>query len=381
MLAIIQDEVKRLRDKFGDERRTQIVADEGDIDYEDTIEQKDMVITISHAGYIKRQEISAYRAQRRGGKGVIGARTKDDDFIEHLFIANTHAYLLILTDRGRCYWLKVHEVEQAGRTAKGRPLVNHLEGMGREERVQAVVPVKTFDDQHFLVCATRKGLIKKTVLSAYGNVRKAGINAVLLEEGDALIDAIVTDGTQDMILAKKKGLAIRFHETEVRAMGRTAYGVKAVTLDDEQDEVVSMVGVKRQATLLAVTENGYGKRSEIAEYRVSHRGGKGIITIKTTDRNGDIVAVKEVVDGDELMIITRSGQLIRMPVKGIGVMGRNTQGVRLVNLAAAGEDGNLLPDAVAGVTRVVSEDEDNGDAVVVEDAAAEPTVTDGAAPE
>jgi len=361
MLAIIQDEVKRLRDKFGDERRTQIVADEGEIDYEDTIEQKDMVITISHAGYIKRQEISAYRAQRRGGKGVIGARTKEDDYIEHLFIANTHAYLMILTDRGRCYWLKVHEVEQAGRTAKGRPLVNHLEGMARDERVQAVVPVKTFDDQHFLVCATRKGLIKKTLLSAYGNVRKAGINAVLLEDGDALIEGMITDGTQDIILAKKKGLAIRFHEGEVRAMGRTAYGVKAVTLDEDQDEVVSMVGVKRQATLLAVTENGYGKRSEISEYRVSHRGGKGIITIKTTERNGDIVAVKEVVDGDELMIITRSGQLIRMPVKGIGVMGRNTQGVRLVNLASAGEDGSLLPDAVAGVTRVVSEDEDNGE--------------------
>ncbi len=357
MLAIIQDEVRRLRDKYGDERRTQIVAEEGEINYEDTIEQKDMVITISHAGYIKRQEVTAYRAQRRGGKGVIGARTKDDDYIEHLFIANTHAYLLFLTDKGRCYWLKVHEIEQAGRMAKGRPLVNHLEGLSREEKVQAVVAVKTFDDQHYLVCATRKGLIKKTVLSAYGNVRKAGINAVLLEEGDALIEAMITDGTQDIILAKKKGLAIRFHENEVRAMGRTAYGVKAVTLDDEQDEVVSMVGVMRQATLLAVTENGYGKRSEMSEYRVSHRGGKGIITIKTTERNGDVVAVKEVVDGDELMIITRQGQMIRMPVKGISVLGRNTQGVRLVNLSEPTE-GELLPDAVSGVTRVVSEDED-----------------------
>jgi DNA gyrase subunit A len=359
MLAIIQDEVRRLREKFGDERRTQIVAEEGEINYEDTIEQKDMVITISHAGYIKRQEVSAYRAQRRGGKGVIGARTKDDDFIEHLFVANTHAYLLFLTDKGRCYWLKVHEIEQAGRMAKGRPLVNHLEGLGREEKVQAVVAVKQFDDQHYLVCATKKGLIKKTVLSAYGNVRKAGINAVLLEEDDALIEAIITEGTQDIILAKRKGLAIRFHENEVRAMGRTAYGVKAVTLDDAEDEVVSMVGVRRQATLLAVTENGYGKRSELAEYRVSHRGGKGIITIKTTDRNGNIVAVKEVVDGDELMIITRQGQMIRMPVKGISVIGRNTQGVRLVNLSGPGE-GELLPDAVSGVTRVVSEDDDNG---------------------
>ena len=209
------------------------------------------------------------------------------------------------------------------------------------------------------MCATRKGLIKKTVLSAYGNPRRGGINAVLLEEGDGLIEAMVTDGSQDIVLAKKKGLAIRFAESEVRAMGRTAYGVKAVTLDDASDEVVSMVAVKRQATLLAVTENGYGKRSEIAEYRVSHRGGKGIITIKTTERNGHVVAVKEVVDGDELMIITRSGQLIRMPVRGISVMGRNTQGVRLVNLAPAGE-GELLPDAVAAVTRVVSEEEAGG---------------------
>ena len=335
MLNIIQDEVRRLRDKYGDDRKTQIVVDEGSIDYEDTIEQKDMVITISHAGYIKRQEISAYRAQRRGGKGVIGARTKEDDFIEHLFIANTHAYLLFLTDKGRCYWLKVHEIESAGRMAKGRPLVNHLEGMARDERVQAVVAVKAFDDQHFLVCATKKGLIKKTLLSAYGNVRKAGINAVLLEDGDALIEATITDGTQDIILAKKKGLAIRFHEGEVRAMGRTAYGVKAVTLDDAEDEVVSMVGVKRQATLLAVTENGYGKRSEISEYRVSHRGGKGIITIKTTERNGNIVAVKEVVDGDELMIVTKQGQLIRMPVQGISVIGRNTAG------RAPGEPGGV----------------------------------------
>ena len=285
-------------------------------------------------------------------------------------MAGTHSYLLFLTDRGRCYWLKVHEIEQAGRMARGRPLVNHLEGLGRDERVQAVVAVREFDDRHYLVCATRKGLIKKTVLSAYGNPRRGGINAVLLEEGDALFEAAVTDGTQDIILAKKKGLAVRFHENEVRAMGRTAYGVKAVTLDDDQDEVVSMVGVKRSASLLTVTENGYGKRSEISEYRVSHRGGKGIITIKTTDRNGQVVAVKEVVDGDELMIMTRSGQMIRMPVKGIGVMGRNTQGVTLVDLSKS--EGDLLPDAVAGVTRVVREDDDTAVAGAAEDAAAPP---------
>jgi DNA gyrase subunit A len=357
MLAIIQNEVRDLAKRFGDERRTQIVAEEGGIDYEETIEQKEMVITISLNNYIKRQEVSSYRAQGRGGKGIKGTGVKDEDAIQHLFIANTHAYLLILTDKGRCYWLKVYEIEQFGRTAKGRPLVNYLEGMGRDERVQAVVAVRNFDEQQFLVCATRKGLIKKTVLSAYGNVRKAGINAVLLEEGDALIEAIITDGTQDIILAKKKGLAIRFHEDEVRAMGRTAYGVKAVTLDDENDEVVSMIGVKRQASLLTVTENGYGKRSEIGEYRVSHRGGKGIITIKTTERNGDVVAVKEVVDEDDLMIITKRGKLIRTPVKGISVLGRNTQGVRLVGLDPAGE-GELLPDTVGAVTRVVKEDDE-----------------------
>jgi DNA gyrase subunit A len=376
ILTIIQDEVARLKKEYADPRRTEIVGEEGEIGYEDTIEQKDMVITISHAGYIKRQEINAYRSQRRGGKGVIGVRTKEEDYIEHLFVANTHAYLLILTDKGRCYWLKVHEIEQAGRMAKGRPLVNHLEGMGRDERVQAVVPVKEFDEQHFLVCATKRGLIKKTVLSAYGHPRKVGINAVLLEENDGLIDAVLTDGTQDIILAKRKGLAIRFPESEVRAMGRTSYGVKAVTLDDDEDEVVSMVAVKRQTTLLAVTEHGYGKRSEIADYPVTHRGGKGIITIKTTERNGPIVAVKEVVDGDELMIVTRSGQLIRMPVKGISVMGRNTQGVTLVNLALA--EGELLPDMVAGVTRVVSEDEGNGDEPESGgEAAAEPAATPG----
>jgi DNA gyrase subunit A len=380
ILGIIKDEVGRLREKYGDPRRTEIMAEEGDINYEDTIEQKDMVITISHAGYIKRQEISSYRSQRRGGKGVIGARTKEEDFIEHLFVAGTHSYLLFLTDRGRCYWLKVHEVEQAGRTARGRPLVNHLEGLSREERVQAVVAVKEFDDQHYLVCATRKGLIKKTVLSSYGNPRRGGINAVLLEEGDGLFEAILTDGTQDILLAKRQGLAIRFAESEVRPMGRTAYGVKAVTLDDETDEVVSMVAVKRQATLLAVTENGYGKRSEIADYRVSHRGGKGIITIKTTDRNGPVVAVKEVVDGDELMIITRSGQLIRMPVKGISVIGRNTQGVRLVNLAAAGE-GALLHDTVAGVTRVVSEEDEGVSNGADGEAGAAPEVAPDVAPE
>ncbi len=357
ILAIIRAEVLDLKKKYGDERRTQIVPEEGEISLEDLIKDEDMVVTISHAGYIKRNPVSLFRAQRRGGKGLIGAKTREEDFVEHLFVASTHAYLLFLTNRGRCYWLKVHEIDQAGRAAKGRPIVNLIE-IDREERVTTVMPVKQFDDQHFLVMATRQGTIKKTLLSAYGNPRKAGINAIDLDEGDELIEAAITDGTQDLILAKRHGKAIRFHEQEVRAMGRTAHGVKAVTLEDD-DVVVSMVTVRRDATLLSITEHGYGKCSPVEEYRLSHRGGLGIITIKTTDRNGAVVAVKEVVDTDQLMIMTSNGQVIRVPVKGISVLGRNTQGVRLINL----DEG----DKVTDVARVVIEDENGtaaeGDAV------------------
>ncbi len=348
ILSIIKAEVLELKKKFGDERRTNIVPEEGEISLEDLIKDEDMVVTISHAGYIKRNPVSLFRAQRRGGKGLIGAKTKEEDFVEHLFVASTHAYLLFLTNRGRCYWLKVHEIDQAGRAAKGRPIINLVE-MNREERVTTVVPVKVFDDQHYLVMATRMGTIKKTLLSAYGNPRRGGINAIDLDEGDEMIEAAITDGTQDLILAKSQGKAIRFHEQEVRAMGRTAHGVKAVTLE-AGDVVVSMVPVRRDATLLSITENGYGKCSKIEDYRVSHRGGIGIITIKTTDRNGSVVAVKEVIDSDQLMIMTSVGQLIRMPVKGISVIGRNTQGVRLINL-----DEN---DKVSDVARVVIEDEE-----------------------
>jgi DNA gyrase subunit A len=346
MMRIIKNEVLDLKKKYADPRRTEIVPDEGDLSIEDLIQNEDMVVTLSHAGYIKRNPVSLYRSQRRGGKGLIGARTKEEDWIEHLFVAQMHSYLLVLTAKGRCYWLKVHEIDQAGRAAKGRPIVNLIE-MDREDRVQTVVPVREFDDQHYMIMGTRAGLIKKTVLSAYGNPRRSGINAILLEENDELIEALITDGTQDLILAKRLGKAIRFHEREVRPMGRTTYGVKAATLEDG-DAVVSLVAVKRDESLLTVTENGYGKRSPISEYRVSHRGGLGIITIKTTERNGNVVAVKEVVDGEELMVITRQGQVIRMPVRGISVIGRNTQGVRLVSL----EEG----DGVTDVTRMVGDE-------------------------
>jgi DNA gyrase subunit A len=347
MMGIIKKEVLELQKKFGDTRRTEIVPDEGELSIEDLIQDEDMVVTVSHAGYIKRNPVGLYRSQRRGGKGLIGARTKEEDWVEHLFVATMHSYLLCLTSKGRCFWLKVHEIDQAGRAAKGRPIVNLIE-MDRDDRVQAIVPVREFDDQHFLILGTRRGLIKKTLLSAYGNPRRSGINAILLEEDDELIEALVTDGSQDLILAKRQGKAIRFHEREVRPMGRTTYGVKAVSLE-KGDAVVSLVAVKRDDTLLAVTENGYGKRSPISEYRVSHRGGLGVITIKTTDRNGNVVAVKEVVDGEELMLMTRQGQVIRMPVAGISVMGRNTQGVRMVQL----EPG----DQVTDVARVVREED------------------------
>ncbi len=350
VLLIIKNEVLDLKKRFGDERRTEIVPEESDIELLDLIPKEDMVVTISHLGYTKRLPTTAYKSQRRGGKGLIGATTKEEDWVEHLFIASTHNYILFLTNRGRCHWLKVHEIPQAGRAARGKPIRNMIE-LTADERVNAIVPVKEFDDQHNMVMATKFGVIKKTVLSAYGNPRKAGINAVDLDEGDELIEATITDGTQDLILAKRQGKAIRFHEQEVRSMGRTAHGVKGCTLE-EGDTVVGMVAVKRDATLLTVTENGFGKRSELADYRVSHRGGLGIITIKTTDRNGEVITVKEVVDGDQLMLISRKGQMIRTRVRDLRVMGRNTAGVKLMEL----DEG----DQVVDVTRAVAEEEEDG---------------------
>ncbi len=328
IMGIIKTEILDLRKKHADERRTEIVAGLEELDVEDLIAEEDMVITISHSGYIKRLPVSTYRRQRRGGRGVTGVSTKEEDFIEHLFIASTHSYILFLTDTGRCYWLKVHEIPQAGRISRGKAIVNMIQ-MGRNERISAFVRTKEFDDQHNLVIATRNGMIKKTVLSAYGNPRRGGIVAIGLDKGDCVIDAWVTDGTQDIILAKKQGKAIRFHENKVRSMGRTARGVRGVTLEKD-DEVVSMISVKGEGTLLVVTENGFGKRSPIAEYRLTDRGGKGIITVKNTPRNGPVVSVKQVGDNDELMIITAKGVIIRLPIQGVSVMGRNTQGVRMI---------------------------------------------------
>ena len=347
-MAIIRSELLDIKERFGDERRTAIVGSAAEFSVEDLIAEEDMVITISHTGYIKRQPVGIYRRQRRGGRGVTGMTTKDEDFVEHLFIASTHSHILFLTDKGTCYWLKVHEIPQGGRASKGRPVVNLL-NIGKEEAIAAIVPVKEFDDEHYIVMATRNGIIKKTALSAYGNPRRTGINAIRIVEGDRLIEAKITDGTQDIVLATRKGLGIRFHESDVRDMGRVTQGVRGVRLG-AGDEVVGMVVVRREGTLLVVCENGYGKRSALSEYRIIHRGGKGVISIKTTERNGDVVTIKEVVDDDELMIISQHGVLIRLPIRDISVIGRNTQGVKLINLGEG--------DRVIDVARVMSKDEE-----------------------
>src|SRR6266540_3594741 len=355
-MKILKEELTELAQGFGDERRTEIVADQGEFSIEDLIAEEDMVITVSHAGYIKRLPVSAYRRQRRGGKGVIAAHQKEDDWVEHLFIASTHDYVMFFTEQGQCYWLKVHEIPQAARSARGKPILSCV-AMKPDEKVAALVPVREFSEDQFLLFATKDGLVKKTVLSEFGNPRSVGIRAINIEKGDELIDVQVTDGKNDIVLATGHGMSIRFHEKDVRDMGRTATGVKGIELD-KKDHVIDMVVVRRKSTLLTVTEKGMGKRSELDEYRVQHRGGRGIITLKRSDKTGDIVALKEVLPDDELMMITKKGIMIRVPVEGIRISGRNTQGVKMMNLTA----GDLLVD----VARVVKEDEaetgDEGDA-------------------
>jgi len=330
-MAIIKDEVLDLKKRFADERRTVIIDDEeSDFTIEDLIAEEDMVITITHTGYLKRLSTSSYRKQRRGGRGVMGMETKTEDFVEHIFVASTHNYILFFSDRGRCYWLKVHEIPQGGRLAKGKSMANLL-SMEKDENIAAFVPVRSFDDDKFVVMASRNGTIKKTPLDAFSNPRKAGINAMNIPDDDKLIEVGLTDGNCDIVLATKDGQAIRFHENVVRAMGRTAYGVKGITLK-KGDVCIGMVVVKRESTLLTVCENGFGKRSPISDYRVTNRGGKGIINIKTTERNGLVIAVKEVVDEDELMLISQNGIIVRIGIKAIKTIGRNTQGVKLMNL-------------------------------------------------
>src|SRR2546426_402614 len=351
-MKILKEELSELSHGFGDERRTEIVADQGEFSIEDLIAEEDMVITVSHAGYIKRLPVSAYRRQRRGGKGVISAMAREDDWVEHLFIASTHDYVMFFTQQGQCYWLKVHEIPQAARAARGKPMVSCI-AIKPDERIAALVPVRAFSDDQYLLFATKNGVVKKTVLSEFGNPRSVGIRAINIEKGDELIDVQVTDGKNDIVLATRHGMSIRFHEKDVRDMGRTATGVKGIDLE-KRDQVIDLVVVRRKSTLLTVTEKGMGKRSELDEYRVQHRGGRGIITLKRADKTGDIVALKEVLPDDELMMITKKGIMIRVPVDGIRVTGRNTQGVKVMNLTPG--------DLVVDVARIVKEDdeEENG---------------------
>ncbi|MBI3301181.1 MAG: DNA gyrase subunit A [Deltaproteobacteria bacterium] len=329
--AIIKEELLDLRTRFADERCTQILSETADLSVEDLIAEEQMVVTVSHAGYIKRNPATLYRSQRRGGRGVVGATTREEDFVEHLFISSTHAFLLFFTTIGRVYWVKVHEIPQGGRTAKGKAVVNLLP-LREGEKISAFLPVREFQEGTFVVFATRKGLVKKTELMAYANPRRDGIIALALEEDDEVIGVRLTDRKQEILLSTKKGQAIRFSEEEVRPTGRGTYGVKGIALE-EGDAVVSLEMLSKGATLLTVSSGGYGKRSEVDEYRVQSRGGKGIITMRTTDKTGEVVGVRQVTDEDHLMLVTDSGRIIRLRMAELRVIGRNTQGVRLLNVS------------------------------------------------
>ena len=346
-MEIIKTELLDIKDLYGDERRTEIVPVDTDFSMEDMIAEEEVVLTITHQGYIKRTALNTYRSQRRGGRGVQGAMSKDEDFVEHLFIANTHNYMLFFTDTGKCYWLKVYDIPQAGRASRGRAIVN-LIGCNPEEKVEAFVSVKNFDDDHYIVMATQNGIIKKTVLSAYGKPRKGGIYAIEIREGDKLIQARVSNGENDILLGTHEGKSIRFSENDVRASGRKTMGVKGIALSSDVDYVVGMLLVKREGTILVATEKGYGKRTEVLQYRTQTRAGKGVLTMRCTDKTGKMVNIMEVVDSDDLIVITDSGVLMRQPVKDIRAIGRVTQGVRLVKL----DDGTNI----SSITRVISED-------------------------
>ena len=355
-MQIVKDELGVMREKYGDERRSEIVFSASEFSIEDLIREEDMVITISHNGYIKRIPVSTYRAQNRGGRGITGMRTKDEDFVESLFVASTHSYILVLTDRGHCVWLKVHEIPRGTRQARGRPIVNVVD-IPYGHKVAEVVPVREFDEDHYLLSITRKGLTKKTALSAYSRPRKGGIIAMNVLKDDQLIKAAITGGDDRVIIATKHGQAVYFEENKVRAMGRNSQGVRGVSLQGD-DVVVGMVVVKpedvEQSHLLTVCANGYGKRTPVPEYRLTNRGGKGVINIKTTDRNGPVVSVMGVTEDsrDDMVIVTQNGILIRQKVADVSVIGRNTQGVRLINP----DDGDQVIDVAQ-----VSQDEEEGE--------------------
>ncbi len=330
IFKIIKDELKEIQDKYGDERRSEIIEITQDISIEDMIVEEDMVVTISNTGYIKRNPVSLYRAQRRGGRGIKGMAVKEEDYIKDLYIATTHEYLLFFTDIGRVYWLKVHAIPQFGRASKGTSIINLLQ-LQKEEKIAAVVPVKEFEEDHFLVMGTRNGIIKKTPLMAFSNPRATGIIALTIDKGDQLIGVKHSDGKRKIFLGTENGMAILFEESQIRPIGRSGRGVRGITLKKE-DKVVGMEVIGEKATALTITENGFGKRTESSEYRVQSRGGKGVINIKRTAKNGKIISIKIVSDEDQLMVITSDGNIIRMKVSEISTIGRNTQGYRIVSL-------------------------------------------------
>ena len=344
-MTIVKKELEELAKKYGDDRRTEIASEITDFSLEDLIAEEEVVVTVSHEGYIKRMPVDTYRMQRRGGRGIAGMATKDEDWVEHLFTASTHDYILFFTARGRIHWLKVHQVPQTSRTARGRPIVNLIR-VSKDDRVTAMVPVREFSEDRYLLFATRKGLVKKTSLAAYGNIRSSGINAIGVVEGDELMDVRLTSGDDEVVLATRRGKAIRFHEGEVREMGRVARGVKGIVLG-RSDEVIGLVTVPEEASLLVVTEKGMGKRTQISNYRMQRRGGKGVINVRLSPKTGKVVSIKEVASGDELVLITRKGIVNRQRVAEIRETGRNAQGVKLINLDPG--------DQVVDVTRVVSE--------------------------
>ncbi|MBU2560885.1 MAG: DNA gyrase subunit A [Nanoarchaeota archaeon] len=340
ILDIIKKELLEMKEKYADARRTEISTDvDEDLSVEDLIEEEDMVVTVTHAGYIKRLQVDAYRSQGRGGKGVIGASTKDEDFVEHLFIASTHSSVLFFTNQGQVYWIKVYDLPLASRQAKGKAIVN-LITLKEGEKIKAFVPVREFDDQHYLIMCTKQGTVKKTSLESFSRPRKGGIRGITINDGDELVDVVLTDGSMNVIIATSNGMAIRFSENDVRPMGRSAAGVRGVSLK-QGDSVIGMVIAEDDKTLLTVTENGYGKRTEVSEYRFIRRGGVGVKNIICSERNGKAVAIRSVTDDDEVMFMSQNGIVIRTPVKETSVIGRATQGVRLMKL----EDGDRLVDA------------------------------------
>jgi DNA gyrase subunit A len=345
VLDIIKKEVLEIKEKFADERRTQIVAETKELDIEDLIAEEDVVITISHSGYIKRLPVSSYRKQKRGGRGVTGAETREEDFVEHLFIASTHDYILFFTNQGKAYWVKVHEIPQASRAAKGKAIINLIQ-ISQGESISAFAPVREFKEGHYLVMATKNGIIKKTDLSSFSNPRKGGIMAITIDKADELIGVQMTDGNNEIVLASREGKAIRFKEKEVRDMGRSARGVKGIKLS-KKDQIIGMEVADKDASLLTVTSEGFGKRTKMSEYRLQSRGGKGIINMKLGKKNGEVVGFLGISDKDEFMRITEKGMIVRCPARDIRVTGRCTQGVRLIKLGKG--------DTVSSVESVVAE--------------------------